>query len=163
MAQQVGNAWQVRGTLLQTQPGDPYALEVPVAVQTQQDAVSLVIRIAGPRTPFALQVDSRPWALHVDPQFDLFRLLDPRETPASIGQIFGEPQVLAVLPASADEATVQQYRDLMEAWKSDSHAIELVTDKELKSLPADRGVWMLGRENRWASGLLSRVGRAIAG
>ena len=33
-----------------------------------------------------------PLSLHVDPMFDLFRLLDPRETPASIGQIFGEPQ-----------------------------------------------------------------------
>ena len=48
-----------------------------------------------------LHVESRPASLWVDPMFDVFRYLDPRETPASIGQVFGEPRIPAVLPASA--------------------------------------------------------------
>ena len=40
------------------------------------------------------------WPCTSIPSFDVFRLLDPRETPASIGQIFGEPRILAVLPVA---------------------------------------------------------------
>ncbi|MEZ6019887.1 MAG: hypothetical protein R3F17_07225 [Planctomycetota bacterium] len=55
------------------------------------------------------QFDSRPLALSIDLDFDVFRLLDPLETPATIGQLFGASEVLAVLP-SADLEQRDRYR-----------------------------------------------------
>ena len=55
--------------------------------------------------PFTI-VDRQP-AARARPSiryFDVFRRLDPRETPPSIGQIFGEPSILAVLPSDAGAA-----------------------------------------------------------
>jgi hypothetical protein len=95
-------------------------------------------------------VATAPLALHVDPAFDVFRLLDPRETPPSIGQIFGEPRPLVVLPSKATEAEIAAYRALIEGWRSDSHQPEVKTDAEVRELPAARAVWLLGRGNALA-------------
>jgi aminopeptidase N len=94
-------------------------------------------------------VQASPLLVEVDPEFDLFRLLDPRETAPSIGQVFGDPAIIAVLPADLSAAEKQQYEQLMEAWRSDVHNIEFVSEQDIKELPADRGVWLLGQNNRF--------------
>ena len=92
----------------------------------------------------------RPLALYVDPAFDLFRALDPREIPPSIGQIFGEQRVLAVVAATATPDQAIAYAQMIEAWASEHQQPEIVTDGDVDALPADRGVWLLGRDNRFA-------------
>ena len=88
----------VEGVLRQTQGGEPFAVDVPVVVQTGKGARarSCTSRRRSSRSPS--RWPTRPLMVHVDPRFDVFRKLDPRETPPSIGQIFGEPRILAVLP-----------------------------------------------------------------
>jgi hypothetical protein len=140
----------VEGALLQQQEGPPYVMDVPLVVQTAQGAARHVVRMTGARTPFAIPVDATVRALVADAQFDVFRKLDPRETPPSIGQIFGEGQITAVLPAAASAHERKAYRDLIASWQSDSHRIEIVDDDRVTSLPGDRAVWLLGRENRLA-------------
>jgi hypothetical protein len=102
-----------------------------------------------------VHTDAEPVALHVDPSFDVFRLLDPRETAPSIGQIFGEPKVLAVLPSAAPAAEQEAYRKLIEGWRSEAHEPEIRTDAELAQLPEDRAVWLLGRGNALAAKLFA--------
>ncbi|MGB5892056.1 MAG: M1 family aminopeptidase, partial [Thermoanaerobaculia bacterium] len=163
---ETGDGFVVTGTLAQTQKGEPLVVDVPIAVQTESGAERSVVRLEGGETGFAITTAERPLSLQVDPQFDLFRLLDPRETPSSIGQIFGAQEILAVLPAAAGAEALEQYRILMEGWQSDSHAIEVITDDKLKLLPADRSVWLLGRANKFAAQLFAddaAIGVAIDG
>ncbi len=150
---QAEGGWRVDGVLVQTQGEPPYALEVPITVQSQQGPETTIVSMDQTRQSFSIPMAAPATMLAVDPMFDLFRLLDPRETPASLGQIFGEPRVVAVLPKAASEAKRQAYRQLMEAWTSDSHALEIVEDTALQSLPGDCSVWVLGRENRFALAL----------
>jgi aminopeptidase N len=158
------DSYRIRGTVRQVQEEDPYTLDLPVTVQVADGSnQSFTVPVADRDSRFDLAVSGRPVRLAVDPQFDVFRQLDPRETPPSIGQLFGEPEILAVLPAATDEAEVRGYRELMEGWISDSHQIEVTTDAELEALPADRAVWVLGRANRFAftgepPGISLRVG-----
>jgi len=153
----VEGGFEVRGRLLETQEGEPFALEVPVAVQTAGATVETTVALAATSAPFAIRTADRPLVLRVDPAFDLFRRLDPREIPPSIGQIFGEPHVLAVLPADASAEESAAWRALMESWRTDAHAPEFTTDADLAGLPADRAVWLLGRANRLAPRLLAGV------
>jgi len=146
----VEGGFEVRGTLRQTQGGEPFALAVPLAVQTGEAPVEATVALAAAAAPFAIRVAARPLALQVDPSFDLFRRLDPREIPPSIGQIFGEPKALAVIAAAATGEESAAWRTLVESWRTDAHSIEIVTDAELAELPADRAVWLLGRGNRLA-------------
>ena len=93
--------------------------------------------------------------------FDVFRLLDPRETPPSIGQIFGEPRVLAVLPSAAPAA---EQRRRTASWSRAGRATatqpEVKLDTEVTELPADRAVWLLGRAQP-LRGEAVRVGRRL--
>jgi len=145
-----GAGYRVAGRLRQIQDGPPYELGVPLVVQTAGGGVREVVRVDSAETPFALEVAEPPLALHVDPEFDLFRRLEPLEIPPSIGQLFGEPKILAVLPAAAAEVERTAYRALVEGWASAHQRPEFVLDDAVDRLPADRGVWLLGRSNRFA-------------
>jgi hypothetical protein len=155
--------WEVSGTLKQVQAGAPFELDVPVVVQTAGGPVSATVRMEGAAASFAVRADAQPLALHVDPHFDTFRLLDPREVPPSLGQILGEPKPLAVLPAHAPPAEQAAYRTLIEGWRSDSHQPEIRTDAEVRSLPADRAVWLLGRGNALAPALAAAAEWSLDG
>ncbi|MEW5982226.1 MAG: M20/M25/M40 family metallo-hydrolase [Acidobacteriota bacterium] len=145
-----GTGFAIEGTLRQVQEGRPFVIEVPLDVQTAAGTVSAVVRMEGAEQPFAFRTEAEPLALHVDPHFDVFRRLDPRETPPSIGQIFGEPAILAVLPADAEADEQAGYRTLLASWQADTHTIQVTTDRETPALPADRAVWLVGRANRVA-------------
>ena len=152
---QSADGLSVDGVLVQTQSEPPYQLEVPVTVLTSDGPVTVLVLTSEMRRAFSIPVTGTPISLSVDPMFDLFRLLDPRETPASIGQIFGDERIVAVLPAAATESKRNAYRQLMEAWRSDNHAIDIVDDRQLQQLPVDRSVWILGRENRFADAVMA--------
>ncbi len=150
-----GGGYEVAGVLKQAQAGPPLVLDVPVVVQTAGQPVTATVHADAAETAFTVKADAKPLALHVDPAFDVFRLLDPRETPASIGQIFGEPRILAVLPSKAPAAEQDAWRKLVEGWTSESHVPEVKTDAEVNDLPKDRAVWLLGRGNALAASLFA--------
>jgi aminopeptidase N len=158
-----GGGWTVTGTLSEAQPGAPLELDVPLVVQTAGAPVAASVHIDGAAAAFTVACAARPLALHVDPWFDVFRLLDPREIPPSLGQAFGEPKPLAVLPAKATAAEQAAYRALVEAWRSDSQQPEITTDAEVRTLPADRAVYVLGRGNLLAAALDAGNGWSLEG
>jgi aminopeptidase N len=153
-----GGGFSVSGRLEQVQPGPPLLLDVPIVVQTPGKPAATTVRMETGEADFVVTTEARPVALHVDPGFDLFRLLDPRETPPSLGQIFGEPRVLAILPAKAQPAEIERYRALVEGWRSESHAPEFLSDADVAELPSDRAVWLLGRNNALAARLFASGG-----
>ncbi len=151
--------YELAGTLQQTQGGAPFLLQVPIVIRTAKGTQAEMVRLDGASAPFtfAFPADKEPLALDLDPEFDIFRKLDPRETPPSIGQIFGEPHILAVLPAKAPADRLKAYRDLVEGWRTDSHIVDVKLDREVTSLPKDRAVWLLGRDNKFAPAIFGKV------
>jgi hypothetical protein len=147
----------ITGVLRQVQTGDPFELVVPVAVQTAAGIETFDVRTQGRETPFEFVAQAPVKAVQVDPRFDTFRFLFAREIPPSIGQIFGEPEILALLPSRAPEDLRAAYRGLMEGWQSDSHSITVRLDEEVAEIPYDRAVWILGRENLHVSRLLGTL------
>jgi len=145
-----GDGYTVSGTLLQVQDGPAYQLRVPVSVTTADGLVQSTLDLNRKKLSFSITTSSEPRLLQVDPQFDLFRLLDPRETAPSIGQVFGETDIIAVLPAAADPALQAGYRQLAQEWQTKSRHIEIVSDADIDRLPADRAAWLFGINNRLA-------------
>ncbi len=150
-----GGGFVVRGALTQRAPARPFSLCVPLAVLTAAGTERALVDLAGESADFEVRLAAPPLLIEVDPEFDLFRLLDPRETPPSLGQIFGEESILAVLPAAEPEPLRAGYRALVMGWRSDSHAIDVVLDAELRALPVGRSTWLLGRANRFAEELFA--------
>ncbi|MDV6346948.1 M20/M25/M40 family metallo-hydrolase [Nitrosomonas sp. Is35] len=147
-------------TVEQTQPGEPYHLKVPVAVTLEGEdmATQSHITIDQRAQTIALDFHARPVRVDLDPHFDVFRRLDSREIPSALSQGFGAEKPLLVLPARADKSVLEAYRALAANWqKTQSSRLEILTDDQLKTLPGDRTVWIMGWQNKFADAALKAL------
>jgi hypothetical protein len=147
------DGYRLKGVITQQQPGAPYRLRVPVAVQLEGRALALrdVIAVETLRADFELELPSRPTALHVDPEFDLFRRLGPGEAPASLGDLLGAKDALFVLPATETAERQAVYAALAGALGGGR------TIDDSAHLPADKSVWLLGWNNAHLAALAESV------
>jgi hypothetical protein len=158
--QVLGTGYLVTLLLEQTQSGAAYRLRVPIAVtiEGREQAYQTTVRLDTKRLGLELIVPGRPLRLDVDPEFDLFRRLDRNELPPALTQTFGTDKVLFLIPADADEAARNGYRQFAESISivrqpSQPGSIEIKLDSEIGELPSDRAVWILGWENRFLPSL----------
>ncbi|WP_088286372.1 M1 family metallopeptidase [Ideonella sp. A 288] len=132
-------------TLAQVQRGRRFALDVPVAIQTdagiELKLVSMPADQARVSVGFDLLAPAR--RVEVDPQFQIYRRLNPLETPPTLSKAFGAGRVLIVTPAEGADT----YAGLLKAWRKPG--VEVVVDSALEHLPADRAVWVLGARNKF--------------
>ena len=138
------DGFEVTGVLRQAQAGTKFELQAPLSLTTADGLETQVLSVTGAATSFSFETVSEPQLLEIDPEFDLFRLLDARETAASIGQVFGDRKLLAILPAAAEEATRAAYREMVERWQSPTQNMTIVLDVDADKLPADSAVWVSG-------------------
>ncbi len=141
----------VRLSLTQVQPGPAYRLLVPVAVTVEgrEDAFQTVVDMDRRAGQWKLRVPARPLRVDVDPEFDLFRRLDPRESPPALSGAFGATRVVAVLPAAAPAPLRDAYRAVAEAWAAAGPGEwKIVDDLLVDGVPTDASVWVFGWENR---------------
>jgi aminopeptidase N len=154
--QVVGGDHVLSALIEQIQDGPAYDLRVPVAVQLQgqSDAWQSEVRLQQKRSRVELTLPAAPLALAVDPEFDVFRRLHRAEIPPAVSQAMGAQQVLIVLPSQAPAALLEAYRGLAESWRvGNPGAVAIASDAELKTLPADRAVWLFGWRNRFRASL----------
>lgn len=147
-----GTDYLLTAVVKQIQPGPAYVLQIPVAVhmQGQERAFQRTVAMDGKLLELQLRVPHRPWRLDVDPEFDVFRRLDHRETPPALTQAFGAERGLVLLPGRAPEETRQGYQEFAEVLqRSQTGQLEIKWDGEVESLPSDSAVWVLGWENRF--------------
>ncbi|UJP05873.1 MAG: M20/M25/M40 family metallo-hydrolase [Nitrosomonas sp.] len=137
----------------QTQTGEPYRLKIPVAVTLEGEdmAIESHITVEQRKQTVAMEFAGRPVRIDLDPHFDIFRHLDSHEIPAALSQGFGAEKPLLVLPVREQKTVLDAYRALAASWqKTQESPLEIVTDEQLKVLPKDRTVWILGWQNRFA-------------
>ncbi len=143
-------SYTITARLQQTQPGKAYKLNIPVAVTMEghEKAFQTIISMNEKEQEAVLTVPSRPLRIDIDPEFDIFRRLDKDEIPPAISQALGANKMLIVLPASADKELLSAYKALAEILaESGPDETEVKFDNEVKNLPADRAVAILGWEN----------------
>jgi aminopeptidase N len=146
-----GDHYQLSVDITQDQAGPAYDLHVPVAVQLagRHQAWQTVVELTHKQQTIELSVPSRPWRLALDPQFDVFRRLDPGELPPTLSEALGADSLLIVLPSAAPSSLREAYAQFAQAWAADGTGIEIRWDKDLSQLPTDRAMWLLGWENRF--------------
>lgn len=134
--------------LEQRQSSPAFDMDIPLAVYSRNGVTVERVNMTDKFQAFKLEVEARPLRVEVDPAFNLFRRLDPKETPPSLSQAFGSGRVLIVLPSKADSVRRNRYRKLADLWKEfGAETGEVVLDSEIEALPADRSVWLLGDDN----------------
>ncbi|MBT8420057.1 MAG: peptidase M28, partial [Gammaproteobacteria bacterium] len=147
-----GSGFRLTAQIEQRQSGDAYTMDVPLAISLAGDdkAFEIAPTMTGKRLAVRLDLPKRPVHLAVDPRFDLFRRLHRDEIPPALSQAFGADKALLILPAGADNAEREAYRDLAKAWRgSKTNGVGIALDSEVDALPADRAIWLFGQQNRF--------------
>jgi len=143
--------------LEQTQPGEAYRLQIPVAVTMEgvEQAFQTVVEMNDKSMELKVRLTRRPLRLDIDPEFDLFRRLDREEVPPAISQALGAKKMLLLLPSASDKKLLAAYRELAKTIsRSGPDEVELKLDSEVKALPDDRAVTILGWENMFLKTML---------
>ncbi|HKJ76562.1 MAG TPA: M1 family aminopeptidase [Gammaproteobacteria bacterium] len=158
---------RLRASLTQTQADAPYRFRVPAAVVVagRQEPVEAAFTFdGGRRAELALDLPAKPRRLVVDPRFDVFRRLDPRELPPTLDRLFGADDLLLVVPGDAAEARREGYRQLARAWARGNPKVRVHSDRELDAadLEEAKAVWLLGRDNRFLDAFRERLGERAA-
>ena len=148
--------YRIQGVLHQTQPEPPFPIDVALVIHREdEEPLKVNVKMRERKTPFSVELKSKPLQLDIDPWFDLFRHLYPEETPPTLSNLFGSERILILLPAEASKASLQAYRRLANHWGEGYREAEIRLDSEVKQLPGDRPVWLLGWENRHLAAFLT--------
>jgi hypothetical protein len=145
-----GNSFILTGRLDQVQPGRAYHLRIPVAVtmEGQGEVYQGLVTMDEKEVEMKFNLPYRPLRLDVDPEFDLFRRLDREEIPPALSQAFGSGKMLILLPSSADAELLEAYRQLSQSLRNAGpDSVEVKLDGEVKKLPSDRAVTIMGWES----------------
>jgi aminopeptidase N len=91
-----------RVSITLSQEGPPYALRVPIVLTTEAGREDRQLEFEGPRQEHTLELGSRPRTLTLDPEYRLFRQLDPGEAPPILRQVMLDPATVTIV-ATPDE------------------------------------------------------------
>jgi hypothetical protein len=145
----INNHYVLSVAIEQQQKGPAYTLRMPLEVllEGDQQPVREQLELSSGRSVHEYSFSQRPLTIRVDPDYDVFRLLDPRERPASLGRLFGARQQILVMPQGAKKDQRKAWRELAAAWSGLYNNVLLVDSNEVSDLPEDAAVWLLGWQN----------------
>ena len=146
----IGN--RARIMFAQIQPEDPYVLRVPVALYYEGSDIPEIYDIDITQRLEGVMADNYDQlrAVLVDPYFDVFRTLSRKETPPTIGELFGAEMISFVLP----KTNRQHWAQMVESFATGIDA-QIINAEDISELPQDRSVWILGRDNPFVQSVFS--------
>jgi hypothetical protein len=93
--EQGDNGWITRGKLQQDVA--PYQLLVNIRLHSTHEEYNQTIRIDSKQQEFLITTPWQPQQITIDPDVDLFRLMDPTEIPSTVASIRGSTKLMAVV------------------------------------------------------------------
>ncbi|MEA2042509.1 MAG: M20/M25/M40 family metallo-hydrolase [Bacteroidota bacterium] len=146
--------YRIKISIVQKQKTDAFSVDVPINVVSNEGLESFVFEMTEKEQEFQISLNSKPLKLAVDPQYDIFRILHPSEVPPALSKIWGSKQNIILLPSAASKKQQAVYKTFAEKWKAtDNDNFMIVYDNNLKSIPSDKTVWILGFDNKYAQQL----------
>ena len=144
--------YRVNITIEQVQKQDVFTIDLPINIATENGLETFVFNMNEREQSFQISLKSKPLKLVVDAQYDVFRVLNPNEVPPTLSKIWGSKENVIILPHFANKEQNQVYMNFATNWKeTDNDNFEIVYDKDIKELPKNKTVWIIGFENKFAS------------
>jgi len=146
------NEYRLTLIIAQKQKRPLFNLTLPVAVWMEGSDKPHIQNLkleSKSRQELKLFVKGEPRAILLDPYYDLFRKLDPREAPTSIGQSYGAPSAETVFPR-------QKANPLRNAYAQFAHKLgkPMQVYDDTTYLPTPKAaLWLFGKNNIVAQSL----------
>ncbi len=137
--------------LEQKQEDKPFILDIPVYIFTDNGVQKEIFKMSKRKEAKTYKISGNPVKVEIDPYYDVFRKLNPKEVPPALSKIWASKNNVFVLPGNAPAAQKKIYTDFANKWiEHDNDNFEIVWDNEMDKLPADKTPWILGFENKFA-------------
>ncbi len=130
--------WHLEATLLQE--GDPYPLDLDLAVETATGRYPFHRHMTGARLALDLPLPARPVRLLVDPDRHLFRQLTLAEVAPGLDALLARSPRYYVVA----EGDLPVYRQLAEMAQQE-HGGRILTPARLAEVGGEASIWLLGR------------------
>jgi aminopeptidase N len=141
-------------TIRQQQSGAAFPLQLPIAIYTADTVFSRKIDMTKREATLQMELPDPVVQIKVDPEFDVFRRLDPFELPPSLSAAYGADRVLLILPEDA----AAHYRAFATSWaERESARHEVLDENDIDALPNDAAVWIIGAKNRWRKSVKEEI------
>ncbi|MDA3861910.1 MAG: M1 family aminopeptidase [Melioribacteraceae bacterium] len=128
-------------TLKQIQNDDVYYLDVPVTLVTENGTHTEIFEMNDKEVKYNFSFKEKPYKILIDAQFDLFRKLDPMETPPTFTELYGADETLIVLPLNNNKL----YKSFAAEWsKGKEDKFTIKNEDEVNELPSDKAIILLG-------------------
>ncbi len=152
-------------TLKQQQNEHPYELDIPIALslETATMAQQTILKMTQREQTFKIALAHKPLNFRIDPQFDIFRQVDSSEIPPALSQGFGAEQVSIILPKKSSATLLTHYQSLAEKWsQTQPGQWQVLVDSEIKDLPTEGAVWIVGWKNKYTAHFKSLIGKNVS-
>lgn len=134
--------------LEQVQNDKSFNLEIPIFIVTNKGVQNELFKMSKKKEGRTFKVKGSVEAVYVDPFYDVFRTLDPKEVPPALSKIFASKENTFILPKNTKNESL--YKKFISDWKKhDNDNFETVYDSEIDVLPENRTAWILGFENKF--------------
>ncbi len=151
------NGYRLTIELAQQQQEAAFALQVPVAIwlKGEREASLKILNMREKNQTYTLDLAAEPGRVRVDPHTDVFRRLDRREVPPSIGETLGSQSPAKLLPEKeAFPDVLMGYHELAQALGNSGPVAGPLLNDAAKSPVPPGSLWVFGRENRYVRHLL---------
>ncbi|MCD4772181.1 MAG: M20/M25/M40 family metallo-hydrolase, partial [Bacteroidales bacterium] len=143
--------YRINITIEQMQDDDVFNIDVPINIATEDGIETYVFSMDKKEQDFQISLKSKPLKLVVDPQYDVFRILNPAEVPPTLSKIWGSKNNLIIIPEKASKEQKEIYKKFAKQWQdSDNDNFTIEYDTDLNELPKDKTAWIIGFENKFA-------------
>jgi len=148
----------------QKQKDNVFKMDVPVYVQTDKGVVKATIKMNKKKQGKYIEYEGELQKVAIDPFYDVFRTLDPKEVPPALSKIWASKKNLIILPSNVSEEQSRINAEFAQKWmENDNDEFEIVFDKELTELPKDKTAWIVGFENKFAGIVKSQLEKYESG
>jgi len=145
-------------TIKQIQKEDVFELDIPVAFSFSKNIIFKNIVMNKRVQNFKFSFDKKPLVIQVDPKFNVFRKLNHLEIPPALSKIYGSENILVILPSKANKSKLEAYKKLATKWaKNKKIKISIKTDNEIKNLPKEKDIWILGHNNKFKNIIVNGI------
>ncbi len=151
VAKNVNGVHSIAFSLKQIQKAGLFNLDVPVVIVNENGIEYKTVKLKTKEDSFSIILKEKPLKIMIDPQFDMFRILDPRETPSTFTKAYGAKKSLIILPDTKNKH-YNWYKDFAKVWtKGKEKKFKVISQNNIEKLPIDKAVMLLGLDNKFAS------------
>ncbi len=146
-----GGTYRIFLSLEQIQKDSAFTVDIPINIATDKGIETFVFNMNKKNQSFQINLKNKPLKLAVDPQYDVFRILNPNEVPPALSKIWGSKENILIIPSKANKTKQRIYQEFANQWKNaDNDNFKIVYDNELNTLPKNITAWILGFENKFS-------------